>query len=421
MITNTIPISVGVDTDKRSYNWILIGLALLFVLCTFRFINTLSNEPSIESSKALWGFFVANYIYFLGVSMFGVVFVAILRICGAGWSRPYYRLAELTTLAFFPFAILGFLYITQYGSEYLFYWVTDDEHHSPWLNSTFLLYRNMFALLLFYLLSLVYFLAGLLPDISLQDAEQGPVIRQKCYRWLLSIKQNKDEASLKRNVYFYSPLIILAAALAMTFISWDFGMMLVPHYHSSVYPMYFIIGNMLAGTASLIIFAMVLIRFVPVSNHFKTRQVHFIAVLLTVFTLFWLYLFWAQFFVSWFGNLEHEYGVLSLQMYGHYAPLFWAMMVCNVAIPIACYIFIKIKQNWWAMALLAITINVGIWINRYLLVIPGLVNDHWPFSSFTELCMTVGLLAGFLTVLLILFNIIPMVSNWELQAWEDER
>jgi len=417
MNTNSIPISVGVDTDLRKYNWILIGLGLVFVFCTFWIINTLSNEPS----KALWGFFVANYIYFLGVSMFGVVFVAILRICGAGWSRPYYRLAEMTTLAFFPLAIMGFLYIYHYGSEHLFYWVTDGGHHSTWLNSTFLLYRNLFALLLFYLLSLVYFLAGLLPDISLQDAEQGPGIRQKLYRWLLSIKRNKNEASLKRNVYFYSPVIILVAALAMTFIAWDFGMMLVPHYHSSVYPMYFIIGNMLAGSASMIILAMLLIRFVPVSNHFNIRQVHFLAVLLTVFTLFWLYLFWAQFFVSWFGNLDHEYGVLSLQMYGHYAPLFWVMMICNVAIPIACYIFIKIKQTWWAMTLLAITINVGIWINRYLLVIPGLVDDHWPFSSFTELCMTVGLFAGFLTVLLFLFNLIPMVSNWELQAWEDER
>ena len=414
---NMFTIKVGVDPDKRIYKWLLIALGLVFIFCTFWFTNALSNDPS----KSLWGFLVSNYIYFLGVSMFGVVFVAILRICGAGWSRPYYRLAELTTLSFFPLAIIGFLYITNSGSEYLFYWVTDDGHHNAWLNSKFLLYRNLFALLLFYLISIIYFLAGLLPDISSQDAEHGPVVRKKLYRWLLSIKQNKDESILKRNVYFYSPVIILVAALAMTFIAWDFGMMLVPHYHSSVYPMYFMIGNMLAGTASMILLAMLLTRFVPVSIHFKTRQVHFIAVLMTALTLFWLYLFWAQFFVSWFGNLEHEYGVLSLQMYGHYAPLFWTMMICNVGIPIACYIFISIKQTWWAMALVAVVINVGIWINRYLMVIPGLVDDHWPLSSFTEICMTIGLFTGFMLILMYLFNIFPMVSNWELQAWEDER
>ncbi|MCG8379221.1 MAG: hypothetical protein MI865_07085, partial [Proteobacteria bacterium] len=297
----------------------------------------------------------------------------------------------------------------------------DNGHHSPFLNESFLLYRNLFALLLFYILTLIYFIAGLLPDISEQDATQGSILRQKLYRWLLSIKQNKNEDSLKRNVYFYSPVIILSAALAMTFIAWDFGMMLVSHYHSSVYPMYYMIGNMLAGTASMIILAMLMKRFVPVGNYFTTRQVHFIAVLMTALTLFWLYLFWAQFFVSWFGNLPHEYGVISLQMYGHYAPLFWTMMVCNVGIPIACYIFISVKQTWWTMTLVAVVINIGIWLNRYLLVIPGLVDNHWPFSSFTEVCMTLSLFSGLFVVLLFLFNLFPMVSNWELQAWEDER
>ncbi len=414
---NAISISIGVDQAKRSYNGLLIVLGLVFIFSTVWFVHSLGNDPG----KSLWGFLTANYIYFLGVTMFGSVFVAILRICGAGWSRPYYRLAELTTLSFFPFAITGFLYIYNSGSEYLFYWVTDDGHHSPFLNESFLLYRNLFALLLFYILTLIYFIAGLLPDISEQDATQGSTLRQKLYRWLLSIKQNKNEDSLKRNVYFYSPVIILSAALAMTFIAWDFGMMLVPHYHSSVYPMYYMIGNMLAGTASMIILAMLMKRFVPVANYFTTRQVHFIAVLMTALTLFWLYLFWAQFFVSWFGNLPHEYGVISLQMYGHYAPLFWTMMVCNVGIPIACYIFISVKQTWWAMALVAVVINIGIWLNRYLLVIPGLVDNHWPFSSFTEVCMTLSLFSGLFVVLLFLFNLFPMVSNWELQAWEDER
>jgi len=96
------------------------------------------------------------------------------------------------------------------------------------------------------------------------------------------------------------------------------------------------------------------------------------------------------------------------------------MMLCNVGIPIACFIFVKVKQTWSAMILVAIIINIGIWMNRYLLVLPGLVKDHEIFASFTEISITLGFLAGFLFVLLLSFNMFPMVSMWELRAVEDE-
>jgi hypothetical protein len=233
-------------------------------------------------------------------------------------------------------------------------------------------------------------------------------------------EKNKDEAALKRNVYLYSPVVLIAAVVANTFIAWDFGMMLVPHYHSTVFPMYFILGNMFAGAAALLVLTVILSHIIPVDGYFQTVHVHSMGILLTAFTLLWMYLFWAQFFVSWFGNLPDEYGVLSLQMYGHYAPFFWMMMSCNFIIPVACLIFIKVKQTWWAMALLAIIINAGIWLNRYLIVVPALVADHYPLTSFPVIAITAGLFAGFLFVLLIFFNVFPMVSMWELRAMENE-
>jgi len=411
-------ITVGVPAEKRSYPLTLAILGIVFLLTTGWFINTLASAPSVE----LWGFLVANYIFLLGVSQFGVAFSAILRICGAGWARSYYRIAELTTLAFFPFALVGFLYIYFYGSPYLFYWfdASPDAHLSPWLDSEFLLYRNLFAQLLFYIIAAVYFFMGLLPDITPEDSQNGPAWRQRLYGCLLSIKGNSDESRLKRNVYLYSPVILLTCALANTFISWDFAMMLVPHYHSTIFPLYFILGNMLAGTAALLLVTMLLSRIIPIDSYFKTVHVQSLGVLLTAFSLFWLYMFWAQFFVSWFGNLSHEYGVLSLQMFGHYAPIFWTMMLCNFVIPIGSLIFVWVKQTWWALTLLAVVINVGVWLNRYLIVIPGLVEGHLPFTSFSEITMTIGLFTGFLFVLLIFFNMFPMVSMWELRAIENE-
>ena len=411
-------ISLGVPAERRSYPFLVAALGVVFLLATVWFVNALASEPS----TAQWGFLVANFIFLLGITQFGIAFSAIMRICKADWARSYYRIAELITLSFLPFAIIGFLYIHKYGSPHLFYWFNEppEANLSPWLDSTFLLYRNLLAQLVFYVMAIVYFVMGLLPDITEQDSRSGPTWRQSFYRWLLSIKRNKDNESLKHNVYFYAPLVLVVTVIANTFIAWDFGMMLVPHYHSTIYPMYFILGNMLAGTAALFFLMVVLSQFISIDNYFKTVQIQSIGILLTVFALFWLYMFWSQFFVSWFGNLPHEYGVLSLQMYGHYAPFFWIMMCCNFGIPFASLIFLWVKQTLWTMTLLAVIINIGMWLNRYLLVIPALVEGHHPFMTFSELTMTISLVTGFLFVLLFSFNVFPMVSMWELRAIEND-
>jgi len=411
-------IPVGVPANNKGYKLVITVLGFIFLLTSIYFIYLISSN----TDNTLWGFLVANFIFLLGITQFGVAFSAIMRICKANWSRSFYRLAELTTLAFFPFAIIGFLYIYNYGAPHFLYWYAEshDAHLSPWLDSSLLLYRNLLAQLVFYFIAIVYFVAGLLPDITEQDSTTGPAWRQKIYRWLLSLKKNKDEATLKRNVYLYSPLVLVFAVIANTFIAWDFGMMLVPHYHSSVFPMYFILGNMLAGSAALIVLTVILSRIITVESYFRTVHVQSFGVLITGFTLLWLYMFWAQFFVSWFGNLPHEYGVISLQMYGHYSPFFWLMMICTFFIPLASLIFVRVKQTWWAMTLLAVIINFGVWLNRYLIVLPSLAEGHHPFTTFLETTITISLFSGFLFVLLILFNIFPMVSMWELRTVENE-
>ena len=410
-------IAIGVPANRGGrFKVTVITLCIIFVLSVFLFTYTLATHPS----GALWGFLVANFIFLLGISQFGIAFSAIMRICNANWARSYYRLAECFTLAFAPLAIIGFLYIYCYGSQHLFYWLADSPgvHHSPWLDHTFLFYRNLIAQLVFYIIAIIYFLMGLLPDISMQDAKSGPAWRNWLYRKLLSMKKGKNEKALQRKVYLLSPVILIAVVIPNTLIAWDFGMMLIPHYHSTVFPMYFIMGNMFAGTAAILILVVILSRYISINSYFQTVHVQSMGVLLTGFALFWLYFFWAQFFVSWFGNLPNEYGVLAKQMYGHYAPVFWIMIVCNFIIPIASLIFLKVKQTWWMMILVAIIINLGIWLNRYLIVVPALADNHYPLSSLTEFGITAGLVSGFLLFLFLLFNTFPVVSMWELRNIE---
>lgn len=406
-------IAVGVPENARGYSASVVLLAILFLAGIGSFVYLLTIKP--ESMP--WNLLVASYVFLLGVSQFGVAFAAIMRICRTDWARPFYRIGELATLAFFPFAIALFLAIFAFGKEQLFFWLSADseEHMSPWLNANFFLFRNLAAQLIFYAMTMMYFLMDLLPDVTAESAQSGPGWRRSLYRWLWSLRQARNDNSLKSNLFHYAPVILIIAVIANTFIAWDFGMMLFPHYHSTVFPMYFILGNMLAGSAALLLLAAVTSRTLGLGRFFQTTQLKSMGIVITGFTLLWLYMFWAQYFVTWFGNLPRETRPLWIEMFGHYAPYFWVMIFCVFCFPIGSLIFAPVKRHWWSLLIVAAVINIGVWLNRYLLIVPAGPRSDSHFSTFHELILSVGLTAGFLLFFLLLFKVFPMVSAWELR------
>ena len=371
--------------------WVLIALFVLGVA-------SLIYGWSDESTQPDMGLLIVSYLFLLGVSQTGVVFCAMTRLVHAQWAKPYYRLAELSTLAFFPFAIVGFLLIYVYAQDELFYWLSPapDEHLSSWLNINWLLIRNLIGLGVFYGLSAYSALKALRPALPSASG------------------QNIDHREVAGELYMLSPLVLAAFILCNTFIAWDFGMMLIPHWHSTVFPILFWFGNVFAGTAALIIFPALLGRSGNPGSPFGPVQVKSLGMMVTGFTLMWLYFFWAQFFVMWFGNLPHETDALWRQMYGHYSPYFWTMMAGCFFIPFAAFVFAFVKRSVLAMCVIAIGINLGIWLYKYLTVVPVLTPDGRPFSSWLDVVVAIGFAAGFLAVVVLLASRFPMYSRWEM-------
>ena len=332
----------------------------------------------------------------MGISQAGIVFCAITRLTRAHWSKPYYRLAEISTLAFAPFAIIGFLLLYFYASDDLFYWLNPPpgEHISSWLNIDFLLIRHLLALGFFYGLSIYYVLKGIRVD---QSDTQGDVAAHL---------KKEDE------LYLLSPVVLIAYVLCNTFFAWDYAMMLIPHWHSTVFPIIFWFGNMFAGTAALIAFPILLRK--RANSPFGPDQTRCLGMVLTGFTLVWFYMFWAQFFVMWFGNLPRETDGLFRQMYGHYGPYFWAMMGGCFFIPFVSFIFAFVKRSLVTMGILALCINLGIWLQKYLMVVPVFSPDNTPFNSWIDIAAATGLLAGFIAAIILLSKRVPIYSSWEL-------
>lgn len=365
---------------------VLIGL---FALGVASFVYALRSGKSGLDFRLL----TVSFLYLMGISQAGVVFCAMTRLMRARWARPYYRLAELSTIAFFPFALMIFLLIYGYGRNQLFYWLTNaaEGHSSPWLSGQWLLIRNLFGLLLFYGLSALYLIKSLRPDLP--AAQSRPI----------------DARAIERQLYLLSPWILVAFVICNTFLAWDFGMMLIPHWHSTVFPIHVWFGNLFAGTAALILFPALLGR-----SHFGPEQIRSLGMLLTAFTLMWLYFFWAQFFVIWFGNLPREFEPVWRQMYGHYAPYYWSMMTGCFFLPFAAFIFAVVKRSLAAMCVIAFAVNAGIWINKYLIVMPALAPDDRPFDSWLDVSVALGLAAGFVAMVMLLAGRLPLYSRWEM-------
>ena len=360
---------------------------------------------STDTSGPEHGLLIVSFLFLMGVSQVGVVFCAICRLVYAQWAKPFYRLAELSTMGFAPFAIIGFILIFSYEQQ-LFYWLPEpaDLHLSgvtaSWLTSDGLLYRNLYALLVFYGLSWVYVSKGIKQDRSnTSDDNEG------------------QQRKVERQLFLMSPWVIAAFVLCNTFIAWDFAMMINPASHghqwvSTVFPIHFWFGSIFAGTAALIAFPALLGG--KAESPFNEHHIRQLSKLVTAFTLLWLYFYWAQFFVIWFGNMPHEFEPLWRQMYGHYAPYYWTMLSGCFFIPLVALIFAVFNRSTGAMCVVALSICIGAWVNKYLMVIPVFSEDDRLIDSLGQLGLSALLVLAFVSVVYVLAKRYSVYSNWEL-------
>ena len=344
---------------------------------------------------------IVSFLFIMGVTQVGVVFSALTRLSGGDWARPYNRIAELSTMAFAPFAIVGLLLIFFFAKDDLFYWLTPapEEHLSAWLSSGWLLARNLFGLLLFYGVCAVYVWKSLQPDLE-QMA-------------------NTDHSKVQRQLYFLSPLVLIAFVICNTFLAWDFAMTLIPHWHSTIFPIHYWFGNVYAGTAAMFIIPAVLSRTSAAESHFGTHQIRSLSKVISGFMLLWLYFLWGQFFVMWFGNLPRETDALFRQMYGHYAPFYWTMIAGCFFIPFASLIFAIVNRSLTGMCILAIGINLGIWINKYLMIVPVYSPDDRLLDHLLDLGLSIVLLIAVLATIVLLIKRFPRYAYWEMKLISD--
>ena len=367
--------------------WILVVL-LVNGIISFAYSAFTSSDPA-----AVWGLLATNFLFYLGLSQTGIIFSAIMRIAKSEWGKYFSRLGEVLTLSCIPVSVVTFLIIYFGGTDHLFYWAAPQaegahaHHLSPWLGKGLFFWRNVFFMSVFYLLSYWYF------RTACAEADAVPV--------------NYDG---ERRLNVLASLVMGAYVVANTNLAWDFGMMIIPHWESTIFPAYYWVGNVFAGPAFLF-----LISFVFLSKPGKPMSLVYldsIGKLLISFALLWIYMFWSQYMVIWYGDMPELTKPLFQRMEGNYAFPFMLMIVALFFFPFFMLLFRKVKLSASALAVVSFVICAGVWINRYLMVIPVFSDGTRPvFATWTGFSLIFTGIAALLLSVKVFLKFYPVLEQ----------
>lgn len=368
-----------------------------------------------------WAVYITNFVFWIGISHAGTLISAILRVCNASWRRPVTRCAEAITV--FSLSIAGLFPLIHLGRPWLFFWLIPyPSERGIWPQFRSPLLWDFFAINTYLIGSVTFLLLPSFPDFALiRDRASG--WRKKVYG-IISLGWRgtpKQWHRLEMAMRIMAVAIIPVAVSVHTIVSWDFAMAPVPGWHSTIFGPYFVAGAIFSGIAALIVAMALLRKLLHLEEYLKPIHFDNLGKLLLVMSLLWFYFVFAERLTTWYGNFPGEMSVFWSTQIGRFSPLFWTMVFCNFLIP-APILAIKRLRNkiGWTVAA-SIPIIIGMWLERFLIIVPSLSYKYLPYNfgtywpSWVEIIITIGTFAAMGLLYLIFSRVFPIISIWELK------
>jgi molybdopterin-containing oxidoreductase family membrane subunit len=372
-----------------------------------------------------WGFYIVDFVFWIGISHAGTLISAILRLTDAAWRKPVTRAAEAITV--FALMIGGMFPIIHLGRAWLFYWLL------PYPNSR-LLWPNFRSPLLWDLTAIVTYMTGstiylylpLIPDMA-QLAEHNTPWRRRLYRTLSLGWTGSDREwhALERAMKLMACIILAVAVSVHTVVAWDFAMALAPMWHSTIFGPYFVAGAIFSGIAALLIVLSLLRKVLHLESYLTAHHFRNLAKLLLLMSLLWLYFAIAENLTAWYGNEPKEMAVFGARTRALYAPYFWTMVVLNFVIPFVL-LGIRRLRTIANATVAAVCVIIGMWLERFVVVVPTLANPRLPAAAgsyaptWVEVMITAATFAAMAMLYMIFAKLFPIVAVWEFKPHPSE-
>ena len=364
-----------------------------------------------------WGLYLVNFVFWIGISHAGTLISAILRLTDANWRKPVTRAAEAITV--FALMIGGMFPLIHLGRVWLFYWLFPyPSSRLIWPNFRSPLMWDVTAISTYLTGSLIFLYLPMIPDVA-QLCRRATGLRLQLYR-LMSLGwtgSDRQWLALERAMKLMAGIILAVAVSVHSVVAWDFAMAIAPMWHSTIFAPYFVVGAIFSGLAGLIIALAIIRRTLHLEQYLTPHHFQNLAKLLLLMSLLWLYFTISEHLTTWYGNEPKDMNVLNARTRGRFAPEFWLMVFVNFVVPFVL-LGIRRLRSVTTATIASVGVLVGMWLERYLIIIPTLSTPHlsaaWGSYSPTwvEISITVATFASMATLYLIFSKLFPIVSVW---------
>ncbi|MDZ4785600.1 MAG: NrfD/PsrC family molybdoenzyme membrane anchor subunit [bacterium] len=368
-----------------------------------------------------WGVYITNFVFWVGIAHSGTLISAVLFLFRAKFRMPIYRLAEAMTV----FAVLtaGLFPLIHVGRPWFAYWLLPyPNERALWPNFRSPLLWDVFAVSTYLTVSTTFFIVGLIPDIASVRDKAKSSFRKMLYTvtslgWTGSNSQWKHYMSA---YLFFAGLATPLVVSVHSVVSWDFAVGLVPGWHATIFPPYFVAGAIFSGVG------MVLTLIIPLRKVFHLEEIitpfHFEGMVKLILLTSGIvsYAYATEFYVAWFSNNLFERFQFWFRPFGDFKLAFWGMFTCNCIIPLTLW-FKKLRSNIAYLFIVSIFINIGMWLERFNIIFTSLAREFIPAAwggynfSWVEVGITVGAFGWFGMYMCLFIKFFPAVSITEIK------
>ena len=368
-----------------------------------------------------WGFDIVNFVWWIGIGHAGTLISAILLLLRQQWRQSINRFAEAMTL--FAVACAGLYPLIHLGRPWFFYWLLPYPNTmalQPQFRSP--LVWDVFAVSTYFTVSLLFWFLGLIPDLAtLRDRARRRIPR--FIYGMLAMGWRGSALHWHRYEMAYLLLAGLATPLVIsvhTVVSFDFAVALVPGWHSTIFPPYFVAGAIYSGFAMVLTIAIPLRRLYKLEDLITMRHLKNMGMVMLATGMIVAYGYLMETFMAWYsGDIFEKYMMMN-RMFGPYGWMYWLLILFNILIPQALW-FRSLQTNVMALFVIAISVNIGMWLERYVIVVVSLHRDHMPsaWGMYSGTIFDYGVFAGtlglFVALLFLFIRVLPMISIFEMR------
>jgi Ni/Fe-hydrogenase subunit HybB-like protein len=374
-----------------------------------------------------WGFAIINFVWWIGIGHAGTFISAILLLLRQDWRTSINRFAEAMTLfavanaALFPLMHLGrpwfFYYLFPYPNTMALW----PQWRSP-------LVWDVFAVTTYGIVSLMFWYVGLIPDLATLRDRAKSFFGKFAYGILSMGWRGSARHWLRyRKAYFLiaalaTPLVISVHSI----VGLDFAISVVPGWHSTIFPPYFVAGAIFSGFAMVLTIAIPLRAFYHLEDFITMRHIDNMAKLMLAMGLIVAYGYLVENFMAWYSGDTFEIAIFSDRFLGFYKIVYWALLLLNVGITQLLW-FRNVRRNVKLLWVISILINVGMWIERFIIIVSSLAHDYLPSSwgnyipTVWDIATFVGTLGLFFALIFLFIRLLPMISIFEMRELVEEQ